>query len=321
MRVTPVEAAQLSLEISHLLELHFSTASLLGRRLEQRRVMSVLAEPDSSRRCIAFAASDESLGTTGVLLVERKPWEEQFFRCETVLVTLLATASDYATRYATASKLLSHWMMDPRTPTQQYATAHVPSSDVAVIHSLERAGFHLLVPTVTLEKKLEGAAGSFRSRELDNEIDLARGEDVQALEETARTAFLYGRYWVEPELPNSVAGEMHATWVRNCCRGEQADAVLVARWQDKPVGFIALRSQSLDNFKLAVIVLIAVSDNARGRGIGHRLVQAGTSWARDQGATHMIVRTELPNTIALRLYERQSFVVASTGVYYGLWRR
>lgn len=50
-----------------------------------------------------------------------------------------------------------------------------------------------------------------------------------------------------------------------------------------------------------------VAPEARGRGAGDALVDAGVRWAREQGAPHVILWVNLAQTHAHRLYARAGF--------------
>jgi len=51
---------------------------------------------------------------------------------------------------------------------------------------------------------------------------------------------------------------------------------------------------------------LAVDPTYRSRGIGHDLLAAATSWARDHGATHLMVDSNITRTDAHRFYRRET---------------
>jgi ribosomal protein S18 acetylase RimI-like enzyme len=53
--------------------------------------------------------------------------------------------------------------------------------------------------------------------------------------------------------------------------------------------------------------MLAVAPEARGRGVGERLVQAVIAHAREQGAHHLVLSSSEHMTTAHRLYARQGF--------------
>ena len=57
--------------------------------------------------------------------------------------------------------------------------------------------------------------------------------------------------------------------------------------------------------QVAVSVGIAVRDDRRGSGTGSRLMEAAEDWARERGATLMLLDASAANTEALRFYEER----------------
>jgi dTDP-4-amino-4,6-dideoxy-D-galactose acyltransferase len=56
-------------------------------------------------------------------------------------------------------------------------------------------------------------------------------------------------------------------------------------------------------------VLIAVSPDVRGRGLGRTLVHSALTWFAAQGVGEVRVKTQAANTPAVGLYERCGFVL------------
>jgi GNAT superfamily N-acetyltransferase len=304
-----------------ILDDYFGSASSLGRRLESLHLRDLLAgAADSAYTGAAGRSAD------GVLFVENKPWEAGFFGCPTVLLTLAVAGDEPRERHILAGALLRRWLASPLAGPREYATARVAADDTPAIQTLEAAGFRMLVPTVTLERPLLPDGSVKPSSYPAGPVEMATEADISPVADIARAAYIYGRYWVEPELPHAVAAEMHATWAANCVRGQQADVTFVARrgqGQSQNLslaGFLGAKHQPEGDLNIGVIVLTAVAEAARRQGIGGALVDASSDWARRQGASHMVVRTELPNTPAMRLYESRGFTAASAGIYFARWR-
>jgi GNAT superfamily N-acetyltransferase len=87
------------------------------------------------------------------------------------------------------------------------------------------------------------------------------------------------------------------------------DAVLVATApDDRPIGWIHVaRVRSLTDDGLAIVGGLVVHDGHRSRGIGADLLAAAEAWARQHGATHLVVRTRTTRTRAHRFYEREGY--------------
>jgi ribosomal protein S18 acetylase RimI-like enzyme len=142
--------------------------------------------------------------------------------------------------------------------------------------------------------------------------------DIDQAENIAATAFLWGRFIADPMIPAGAAERVHRTWARNCCLGTHAKHVLVARKHNEVLGFIALKFQMAGDVEVGSIELIAISETSRGIGIGRALVQAGCNWLSGT-VKYIVVRTELPNIPALRLYEALGFRVLNGSLYLSRW--
>jgi ribosomal protein S18 acetylase RimI-like enzyme len=69
--------------------------------------------------------------------------------------------------------------------------------------------------------------------------------------------------------------------------------------------------------RVARIYSLAVRVNARGRGIGRRMLARAENEARRRGCTRLRLEARLDNTPAIRLYENMGFVdVKVTPGYY-----
>jgi dTDP-4-amino-4,6-dideoxy-D-galactose acyltransferase len=259
-------------------------------------------------------------GGGGLLLCEPRDWEAAHFGCRVAQLTLLPASRDRRSRRAEAGRLLRAWSDSVDHREQEYAVTRVASDDAPLAMALEEAGFRLLVPMVTLDHALADVLAMARPAGVG--IEPVTDGDIDRLGEIARTAFAYGRFGVEPDLPAQVAGDMHAEWARNCGKGAMADATLVAREAGarRPVGFIALRHRVYAGEPTGEINLIAVDARTRGAGIGQALVRAALEWAKQRAVRRMIVRTELPNSASIRMYERCGFRFGEGSLYYRRWR-
>jgi ribosomal protein S18 acetylase RimI-like enzyme len=152
------------------------------------------------------------------------------------------------------------------------------------------------------------------------ELSDVRQEEIDQVARISATAFRHGRFTVDSRIPREASERLHGNWARNCCSGSHARRVLVARDSHEVLGFIALKFQKVLGVQVGSIELIAISEASRGRGLGGILVRAGCEWL-SRFTKHIIVRTELPNTSALRMYEAQGFRVLSGSVYLSRWQR
>jgi GNAT superfamily N-acetyltransferase len=93
-------------------------------------------------------------------------------------------------------------------------------------------------------------------------------------------------------------------------RPRNGDAVLVAVDEhDRPIGWVHVSLLALlEASDLAVINGLVVDERRRSGGIGASLVEAAERWARDRGATAILVRSRSTRVRAHRFYERLGYL-------------
>lgn len=92
---------------------------------------------------------------------------------------------------------------------------------------------------------------------------------------------------------------------------EPGGAILLAEDSNGEVlGTVGMIPLSGNRYELAKM---AVSDTAKGRGIGYALGEAAIEWARDKGACEVYLETNAILTPALKLYEKLGFARVQRG--------
>ena len=91
--------------------------------------------------------------------------------------------------------------------------------------------------------------------------------------------------------------------------GRPDDVVLVAvDPDDRPIGWIHVAMLALlEHSDYASINGLVVDEHRRGAGIGRALVAAGEAWARQHGATEIMVRSRSTRERTHRFYEQLGF--------------
>jgi len=164
-------------------------------------------------------------------------------------------------------------------------------------------GFRLVDTAITLrcDAPLDSRRNS--SETLDFSVDKARSQDRRQVELIASSGFRHSRFHLDPNFPNDIADEIKRSWASNLVLGERGDGCLVARRNDRVVGFLGYASSQDEDFK---IDLIAVAKSCRGKGIGSGLVSALQHLAYKQGYA-VTVGTQAVNSGSVRLYESLGF--------------
>src|SRR5688572_32454796 len=93
-------------------------------------------------------------------------------------------------------------------------------------------------------------------------------------------------------------------------RSRTADEVLVAVDEhDRPIAWVHVALlATLEASHLAAINGLVVDEGHRSGGIGASLVEAAERWARDRGATAILVRSRSTRVRAHRFYQRLGYV-------------
>jgi GNAT superfamily N-acetyltransferase len=105
------------------------------------------------------------------------------------------------------------------------------------------------------------------------------------------------------------ADRVRARMTRLLGAGGATDEVFVASRDDEPVGMLSVhRFDGLhDDAPVALITALIVSENARGQGVGLRLVDRAVDTARRWGCTRLLVTTHVRRADAHAFYERIGF--------------
>lgn len=190
------------------------------------------------------------------------------------------------------SKLIRELSKSLQENKIEYATYRLRASDFLMIHTLEQEGFRLVDGIMRLEQvltePLERIGGAIRK---------ALRKDVESLQYLASETFSETRFYNDPLIKKYQADKIYGEWIKNSVAGSVADMVFLWEEREGPVGFVTLRKTD------GSIVLIAVSKNYQGRGIGEKLVKKALYQFMIWGLKKATVETQTTNIPALRLYQ------------------
>jgi dTDP-4-amino-4,6-dideoxy-D-galactose acyltransferase len=96
---------------------------------------------------------------------------------------------------------------------------------------------------------------------------------------------------------------LYKIWIQKSISGEMADAVFVAKSDDTIDGFVTVRKKK----EHGQIGLIAVAPEAQGKGLGAKLMKAAEFWYWENNLKTCSVITQLKNTGACALYEKNGY--------------
>jgi len=203
--------------------------------------------------------------------------------------------------------LVSAVLSEVRQHGLTHLTVRLDASHIWLVQALERNGFYMVDTQAMLARPLPADDAYLMSRCF--EVSPFRPQDIDCIQLISSDAFKLSRFYTDPNLPTQSVEELHRRWVADDCNG-RADSVLVARDGECILGYIAcLYHPAEPEFGLPAqseIDLIAVSSEARGRGVGTGLVEAALDHYSDQAA-RMTVETQGNNYPALNLYMKCGF--------------
>lgn len=180
------------------------------------------------------------------------------------------------------------------------------------MQAMEDRGYRMVDIRMTL-------ACSTRGRQAlptaDVAVRLVRAADVTKLEDIARVSHRDGRFHADGRFDRNRCDELYATWIARSCV-DYADAVLVAELDGGAAGYITL--DLLDD-GAGSIGLFAVAPEARGRGVGGRLVEGALQWLAGSGCSRVEVVTQGCNAVAQRTYQKHGFRTDRVQVWFHKW--
>lgn len=161
---------------------------------------------------------------------------------------------------------------------------------------LREAGAVEMERLVTLERRLPDCR-----EHLPKGVRPAARHEAERCAEIGRRSFVFDRFHRDPRIASNRANALKGDWMRNACLG-RADVVLVAEEEGHLVGANAC----LFKGDQAVIDLIGVVPEARGRGLGRRLVDGSIAHYSGRAA-RLRVGTQADNTASIALYRSAGF--------------
>ena len=180
-----------------------------------------------------------------------------------------------------------------------------PADDPARSHEAEAAGYRLMDVRVELARTPAPSSSTARPH---------HAQDVDVLAAIARASHRTTRFYADSRFPKGRCDDLYETWIRKSCAG-WADAVLVVGPQGSPAGYVSCHADD----RTGSMGLMAVSEAARGEGIGAELVRAAVDWCAGNGLEEVTVATQARNVAAQRTFESCGFRTASVGLWFHRW--
>lgn len=200
---------------------------------------------------------------------------------------------------------IRHNLVEATRGERAMVFAKVPTSHVSAVDALVKAGF---VPVDVSIGFIHSGADVGAAPQL--EVTTALASDADEVAALAERCFTFSRFHLDPRVGKDRADAIKREWARNACLGRSA-VTYVVRIAGRIVGFLAVIAKSTSDGTYAIIDLIGVDAEARGKGCGRAM---SSRFARDwRGkAQWLTVGTQAANIPAMQLYESMGYRVSET---------
>ena len=235
-------------------------------------------------------------------IVEFLPWDSEFFgvriaRFSVHHISLAEMRS--ALRWCCTNKIRCLYF-------------HAETNDSTTIRIAEDNHFQLVDIRVAMEMKMRSPTPIMK----DNAIRHATRKDLPILRDLFAGISSCSRFHFDTRFPPDVAERLYRCWIERSIEG-YATCVFVLEDNNTILGCITGHLNAID--KSAKVGLLAVSNSARLKGVGSRLLQAFCCFAAEQKYTTYQVVTQGRNIAAQRLYARNKFLIKSVLLTYHKW--
>ncbi len=136
------------------------------------------------------------------------------------------------------------------------------------------------------------------------------------LKELVLTSGVYSRFNVDGGFNNNEYEKLYHEWIKNLIEDKKTIDIIIYVENDEILGFTTIKGID-DN--LADIGLVAVSQKARGKGVGTKLINNSKRIAFANGFDFIQVVTQKNNLPAIKLYEKCNFKSQKLIYIYHFW--
>jgi ribosomal protein S18 acetylase RimI-like enzyme len=136
-----------------------------------------------------------------------------------------------------------------------------------------------------------------------HKVRVAGKEDEENLKAIAECAFRRSRFYNVDFIDQAAADRYHGEWIMNLMKDENS-TVFAVEESGEVAGFLAIKTGT--DRKTGRIILVAIDEKKRRKGLGQSLLRHAIDWSRDKVDT-LYVKTQEDNIPAIRFYERNGF--------------
>lgn len=199
--------------------------------------------------------------------------------------------------------ILAKALAESKLKEYRHLTCKVDTSNNGITKALEKEKFYLVDTLVTYRFYFRKSV--LLPIEHQCILDDCLEKDLPHLKKIARKSFEIDRFHTDEALDNQKCDEYYDLWIENSYNGF-ADKVIVAQLKDEPVGFTTGKLPSKDG--VGQLVLSAVSDKCRGKGVYTSMIYEGVKWLSDK-ADCVQVGTQINNLAVQKAWIKLGFTV------------
>lgn len=186
-----------------------------------------------------------------------------------------------------------------------------PESDADHIRLAKELGGVLVDQKITYLMNLKNIA-AHPDPEVKSYTNKVPSEDLINL---AYESGNFSRFRADPNLTEMQFKTVYKTWITNSVNHTVADDVFVIAENSYLLGMITVGEKN----GRGDIGLLAVSESARGKNIGTRLVKAAQYYFIQKGFEQSQVVTQQTNIPACKLYEKCGYHIEKTEYFFHIW--
>jgi len=136
-------------------------------------------------------------------------------------------------------------------------------------------------------------------------IRIFKRDDKKFLLNIAKNNFVYSRFHQDINISKYSANYVKECWLNNFFLGRRGNDLIVATYNDKPIGFLLL----LKVKKNIVIDLIAVNKKYSGKGYATSMIKY---LERNYSYNNILVGTQMNNIASKKLYKKLNYQIYAT---------
>jgi hypothetical protein len=253
-------------------------------------------------------------------------WDSKHFGCKMLELRLFVPAVDasFQERSSIIRRLLDDWN------GFDHVTARINAFDILSAQVVESMGFRLMDTNVrygidlrrTSIQKFEGSGIEVDG--MSYEI-IPLPHHISGLSEIAKVSWsksrmVPDRFHADERLPEKLADSVYTEWLENSLTGELADTIIVAKFQGKAIGFLALKehTDNIENICVGSIGLGGVDPSMRGKKVYFNMVSLALRILKKR-ADIVETGTQLTNYGSQRAWTRSGLKQVSATYTFHKW--